>query len=301
MTDMAASVLARLKMRANERGIIFQRCLQLFLQEEFMRRLEQSKYGENFILKGGLLIYSITEFESRITKDMDFLLRNVPNTADCVKEIVSEIIATPTQNDFVSFEIRSICPIAIAKQYPGVGVVLVGRIKNTKTPFGIDFGFGDIVFPKPEKRKIPTQLAGFNAPEVNAYTLETTVAEKLDAILNLMDASSRMKDYYDINYLSHKFDFEGANLVEALRRTFENRGHNFTLTEFEDLLCFDSNKKILARWEHFRSRECIQSDDLGLVLNSIKAFLYEPFVAAVEGKTFVSHWSAANNKWICVD
>ena len=100
---------------------------------------------------------------------------------------------------------------------------MVARIKNTRTPFGIDFGIGDVIVPKQEKRKIPTQLEGFDAPVVNTYSLETTIAEKLDAILNLMEFSSRMKDYYDIYYLANKFDFDGAVLTEALRKTFVNR------------------------------------------------------------------------------
>ena len=89
------------------------------------------------------------------------------------------------------------------------------HFKNTKTPFSIDFGVGDVIVPRQEKRKIPTQLEDFTAPTVNTYSLETTIAEKLDAILSLMEFSSRMKDYYDIYYLANKFDFDGATLAEA--------------------------------------------------------------------------------------
>ena len=74
MPDVAASVLARLKNKANESGRTYQLCLQLFCQEEFLRRLEESKYAENLVLKGGLFIYTITDFDSRVTMDIDFLL-----------------------------------------------------------------------------------------------------------------------------------------------------------------------------------------------------------------------------------
>ena len=67
----------------------------------------------------------------------------------------------------------------------------MARIKNTRTPFSIDFGVGDVIVPKQEKRKIPTQLDDFTAPVVNTYSLETTIAEKIDAILSLMEFSSR--------------------------------------------------------------------------------------------------------------
>lgn len=77
MADIAASVLARLKNKSKESGRSYQLCLQLFCQEEFLRRLEKSKYAENLVLKGGLFIYSVTDFDSRVTVDVDFLLRNL--------------------------------------------------------------------------------------------------------------------------------------------------------------------------------------------------------------------------------
>ncbi len=161
---------------------------------------------------------------------------------------MEEIIATETSNDFVTFEIKNIAPIAVAKKYAGIGVSLVAKIKNTKTPFGIDFGVGDVIVPRQEKRKIPTQLDGFEAPTVNTYSLETTVAEKLDAILSLMEFSSRMKDYYDLYYLANNFDFDGATLAEALKKTFENRGHKFTIKQFEQVMSFGSDDAMRKKW-----------------------------------------------------
>lgn len=82
MGDIAASVLAKLKNKAKESGRSYQLCLQLFCQEEFLRKLEKSKYVDNLILKGGLFIYSLTEFESRVTVDVDFLLKQISNTPE---------------------------------------------------------------------------------------------------------------------------------------------------------------------------------------------------------------------------
>ena len=96
MADIAASVLARLKNKAQISGRSYQLCLQLFCQEEFLRRLEKSKYAENLVLKGGLFIYSLTDFDSRVTVDVDFLLRQMPNTPEQLNTVLEEIIATPT-------------------------------------------------------------------------------------------------------------------------------------------------------------------------------------------------------------
>ena len=297
MADMAASVLARLKNKAKESGRSYQLCMQLFCQEEFLRRLEKSEYAENLVLKGGLFIYSLTDFDSRVTVDVDFLLRKIPNTPEQLKTILEKIIAVNTGNDFVTFEIKDIAPIAVAKKYAGIGASIIARIKNTKTPFSIDFGVGDIIVPKQEKRKIPTQLSDFDAPMVNTYSIETTVAEKIDAILSLMEFSSRMKDYYDIYYLANKFDFDGMTLTEALKKTFENRNHNFTIEPFEQMLEFDSDDAMQKKWKAFIKKINIKTDDFETVLKTIKLFLSEPFIAAVENKEFDNQWLSLENKW----
>ena len=298
MADMAASVLARLKNKAAESGRSYQLCLQLFCQEEFLRRLEKSKYAENLVLKGGLFIYSLTDFDSRVTVDVDFLLRKIPNTPEQLKSVLEEIIAIETGNDFVAFEIKDVAPIAVAKKYAGIGASVVARIKNTKTPFSIDFGIGDVIVPKQEKRKIPTQLSDFDAPTVNTYSVETTIAEKIDAILSLMEFSSRMKDYYDIYYIANKFDFDGKVMTEALKKTFANREHSFTVERFEQVIGFADDDAMQKKWKAFVRKIDVKTDDYSTVLNTIKAFLAEPFTAAIEGKDFSKQWIANNGEWM---
>jgi len=298
MADIGASVLARLKNKARESGRSYQLCLQLFCQEEFLRRLEKSKYAENLVLKGGLFIYSVTNFDSRVTVDVDFLLKRIPNTPEQLRILLEEIISCDTGNDFVTFEIKSIAPIAIAKKYAGIGAALIARIKNTRTPFSIDFGVGDVIVPKQEKRGIPTQLADFTAPVVNTYSIETTVAEKLDAILSLMEFSSRMKDYYDIYYFANKFDFDGKTLSEALSKTFANREHRFTFEQFEQVMGFDDDVAMQKKWKAFVRKIDTKTDDYSTVLKTIKIFLTKPFMAAVNEEEFIEKWSATNSEWM---
>ena len=297
MADAAAAVLARLKNKANESGRTYQLCLQLFCQEEFLRRLEKSKYVDNLVLKGGLFIYAITDFDSRVTMDVDFLLWKVPNTPEQLKTVLEEIITVPAGNDFVTYEIKGIAPIAVTKKYAGIGASLVARIKNIRTPLNIDFSVGDIIVPKQEKRKIPTQLEDFTAPMINTYSLETTVAEKIDAILNLMEFSSRMKDYYDIYYLANKFDFDGALLAEAMKKTFANRNHSFTVEQFEQVMAFDGDEAMRKKWKAFCRKTDIKTDDYSTVLKAIRSLLSEPFAAAVEGRNYVKRWSGSENRW----
>ena len=297
MGDRASSVLAKLKNKASETGRSYQLCLQLFCQEEFLRRLEKSKYVDNFILKGGLFIYSLTEFDSRVTVDVDFLLRKIPNTPEQLRKIVEEIIYVDTGNDFVTFEIKDVAPIAVAKKYAGIGVTMQAKIKNTRTPFGIDFGVGDVIVPKQEKRKIPTQLADFEMPVINTYSIETTIAEKIDAILSLMEFSSRMKDYYDIYYLANKFDFDGAVLSDAFRKTFTNREHVFTLEQFEQIMTFDSDDGMQKKWKAFTKKIDVKMDKFSVILETINRFTAEPFAAVIKDTVFQKQWSAIDGCW----
>ena len=286
-----------IKNKAKESGKSYQLCLQLFCQEEFLRRLQKSKYVDNLVLKGGLFIYSLTEFDSRVTVDVDFLLRKIPNTPEQLRNVVEEIIEVNAGNDFVSFEVKEVAPIAVAKKYAGIGVTMIAKIKNTRTPFSIDFGVGDVIVPKQEKRKIPTQLDDFDAPVINTYSIETTVAEKIDAILSLMEFSSRMKDYYDIYYLSHKFDFEGKVLCEALGKTFANREHKFTIEQFEQILTFDKDDGMKKKWKAFIKKIDIEMDEFSVILQSIKEFLCEPYMAVMKGEAFEKQWDANKGKW----
>ena len=123
--------------------------------------------------------------------------------------------------------------------------------------------------------------------------METTIAEKLDAILDLMEFSSRMKDYYDIYYLANKFDFDGATLTKALKKTFrKSMDTPFTIEQFEQVMAFAENDAMQKKWKAFCRKIDTKTDDFNAVLKTIKEFLIEPFTAAVENKEFEGKWSA---------
>lgn len=191
MSDMVASVLAKLKNKSREQNIPLQQVLNLFCQEEFIRRLSKSRYRNNLILKGGFLLYSISGFTTRPTIDADFLLKNYSNNIDSIKALVREVISSSSSYDFISYEIRGLEIINENKVYNGIRVNLTGLIGSTRTPFSIDFGVGDIIIPKAIERTLPVLLPEFERPEVFTYSLESTVAEKLDAIISLMEATGR--------------------------------------------------------------------------------------------------------------
>ena len=158
MADKAASVLAKLRNKAKASGISYQQCLQLFMQEEFLRKLSKSGYKDFLVLKGGLFIYTLTNFESRATIDVDFLLRNFSNSIDDVKELVEKIINTPTGNDYILMTAKGFEEISPQRKYHGISAQIIGQIKNVRIPFNVDIGVGDVIVPQAEQRTINTQL-----------------------------------------------------------------------------------------------------------------------------------------------
>ena len=136
-----------------------------------------------------------------------------------------------------------------------------------------------------------------SVPMANTYSIETVIAEKIDAILSLMELSSRMKDYYDIHYLANKFDFDGTILSRAIRMTFENRSHSFSVEQFEEVMRFDEDAIMQQKWNAFCRKINTKTDDFSTVLKTMSTFLTKPYISAVQNEECSSHWSAFKGKW----
>ena len=297
MADVAASVLAKLKNKAKAAGISYQQCLQLFMQEEFLRKLSKSGYDDTLILKGGLFIYTLTNFESRATIDVDFLLRSVSNSLDEVKALILKILATPTGNDYIEMTAKGFEEISPQRKYHGISTQIIGKIKNVRIPFNVDMGVGDVIVPRAEQRTIHTQLPDFEAPVVMTYSLESTIAEKFDAILQRFELTGRMKDFYDIYYLARTFDFDGAKLQTAITRTLERRGTPYEKHSFKRLLTLAEDVDMQKRWKYFL--KAIKDDRLefSVVIEEIQKFLEPVFDVIVNEDELQGEWESNISRW----
>jgi len=297
MADVAASVLAKLKNKAKASGISYQQCLQLFFQEEFLRKLAASKYADNFVLKGGLFIYTLTNFESRATVDVDFLMRGLNNDLARMDEIIEEILAVPTGNDYVTFKASKAEPIALQRKYHGVSTQITGYIKNVRVPFNVDIGVGDVIVPDAEKRNIQTQLEGFDKPEILTYSLESTIAEKFDAILQRFELTGRMKDFYDIYYLSKTFDFDGLKLQTAIFETLQHRGTPYEKDSFDRVLALADDESMQIKWRHFL--KSLGNPDISFkdVMQGMKTFLEPVWDAILSENEHTKKWCAVTLCW----
>lgn len=298
MPDITASVIAKLKNKAKESGKPLQLYMQLFCQEEFLRRISLSKYADNLILKGGLFIYTLTNFESRATIDVDFLLRQLPSGIDDIKKIVDEVIAIDTGYDFIVFESKSFEQISPQRKYHGVSFQIIGKIKNTRTPFNIDIGVGDVIVPKAEKRKVPVQLSEFTVPEISTYSLESTIAEKFDAILQRLEMTSRMKDFYDIWYLANTFDFDGRKLQEAIEQTLQTRGTVYDKDSLKNIIAFADVDSMQLKWRQFLNRLKLPSLNFSDVLYTIQTFFSPIWLAIIQEDECLKTWYAKELTWL---
>lgn len=297
MADIAASVLAKLKNKAKATGISYQQCLQLFFQEEFLRRLAGSKYAENFILKGGLFIYTLTNFESRATVDVDFLMRGLNNDLARMDEIIAEILSVDTGNDFITFKATKMAPIAVQRKYHGISTQITGYIKNVRVPFNVDIGVGDVIVPNAQRRNIQTQLDGYEKPEILTYSLESTIAEKFDAILQRFELTGRMKDFYDIYYLSRAFDFDGLKLQTAIQETLHNRGTAYEKDSFDRILALAGDADMQTKWRYFLKTLGNPDMPFAEIIVGIQQLLSPVWKAILEEIELIATWHSAEAKW----
>ena len=296
MADKAASVLAKLKNKAKISGISYQQCLQLFMQEEFLRKLSKSGYEDNLILKGGLFIYTLTNFESRATIDVDFLLRGFSNSIEDVKSMIGKIIETSTGNDFVSMTAKGFEEISPQRKYHGISTQIIGQIKNVRVPFNVDIGVGDIIVPKAQERRINTKLPDFEKPVIKTYSLESTIAEKFDAILQRFELTGRMKDFYDIYYLARTFDFEGTKLRAAIFETLRKRETPYDRDSFKRILALSEDEDMQKRWRYFLKNIKDGTLEFAVVIKEMQKFLEPVFDAIVDEEEWKKNWTF-KQKW----
>ncbi|MDP3683467.1 MAG: nucleotidyl transferase AbiEii/AbiGii toxin family protein, partial [Ignavibacteria bacterium] len=200
--NIAASVKERLRNISIQAGKDFQSVLHQYIQERFLFRLSKSIYVDNLILKGALLFVAHDISRSRPTKDIDFLGSSVPNEKDKLVEIIKEILDVSCE-DGLRFDNNDIDSedIVEGEEYHGVHIKFYAYLEHSRERVQIDIGFGDRIIGGPIEIDFPT-LLDFPAPRLKVYSIESSVAEKFEAIVSLQLETSRMKDVYDIHYFA---------------------------------------------------------------------------------------------------
>lgn len=222
-SNSAQAVKDKLRNISNEKNINFNAVLKFYMYDRFIERLSKSKYRDNIVLKGGFYLSSLFGIENRSTIDIDAAIRKAEFTEDNLLKMITEIINVDV-DDNVVFKINETSSIRDEDEYGGLRVTIDFQLENVKDKFHIDMATGDLIYPRPDSYNYKS-LIEKKTYQVWTYTTETVLAEKLETILNKLDTSSRMKDYYDI-YLIYKFKFaelNKENFMMAVKKTFEKR------------------------------------------------------------------------------
>jgi hypothetical protein len=297
--DIAASVRVRLLNLARQHQIDFNRALLIYFQQCFINRLTRSKYKEKFILKGGLLFYGIEPLVARPTKDIDLLGRKILNQPAVIEATIREI-ASIKVSDGVNFFSRSIYSETIVARgpYSGVRVFIPAELSKAKQNLQIDVGFGDKIIPGPVQFDYPV-LLGNEKIQVYAYSWNSTIAEKFEAIVSFSDLSSRMKDYYDIYYLKKRFNLNGAELTRALAETFGRRNTDITGADYIFSKQFAQNQEMQKQWQAFLHKNGLDERvDFPTVLAQLNRFLKPVISAVVKQESFEKRWDFSAQQWL---
>ncbi|MDD4092559.1 MAG: nucleotidyl transferase AbiEii/AbiGii toxin family protein [Smithellaceae bacterium] len=289
--NIASSVKNRLLAAAREGRKPFQSLLTHYALERFLFRLSRSPLKEKFILKGGLLLAGMGLSMARTTRDIDFL-GLFPGNSDAVGASIRDIGNVHLDDGLVyKFDNLSIEAMSDDQEYPGIRLKFEAWLGKAKIPMQIDVGFGDAMVPAALDMTYPT-LLDMEPPVVKAYSVETIVAEKFEASLDLAELNSRMKDFYDIWILNHEYPFQGAVLQESITATctrrstpLSSRGLVFS-KEFADR----SDKQ--AQWTTFLRKTQITGipEDFPVIMEGMRKFLHPVAEASEKQMGFEKEW-----------
>ena len=298
--NISASIRQRLLNISKEKKEDFGLVLTRYALERFLYRLGKSSYKKSFILKGALLFWVWGENSYRPTRDADFLAHG-DDSLDHLKKVIQEMCTIEVSDDGMFYLANTVQVLRLkeGEEYQGARVTFVGKLTEAKIAMQIDIGFGDVVTPKPKEITYPTLLK-IEPPTLKAYPQETVISEKLQAMVMLGIANSRMKDFYDIWLMSNQFAFDGALLSEAIQKTFERRKTEipkklpFALTaEFYDTPIKQS------QWSAFIQKNKLVPDGsikFSETINQIKRFLMPLLESLTQEKEFKKKW-VPNKGW----
>jgi len=297
--NIPASIRQKLLNLAQERNEDFGLILTKYGLERILFRLSKSKYRDTFILKGALLFELWTKERHRPTRDADFLASG-DNSPERFVQIFQELCAFEFPDDALRFDAKSVKAERIKEDadYEGVRVIFTAFLEKAQIPIQIDIAFGDTVTPGPLETNYPT-LLDLPGPHLLAYPPETVVSEKLEAMVKLGIANSRMKDFHDLLSLSKTFTLDGQTLADAIRATFKQRGTKVPLGGVPLAFTpeFYEDKDKVKQWNAFcnKNKSYVAQTELKVIVDDLATFLVPVIISVQLARAFPSTWTPANH------
>lgn len=280
-SDKLKSIISK---KSNGNSTIAAQLYQMFFFERILDRISRSKYKDNFILKGGLLLSSIIGENMRTTKDMDATLKSISLEKENILSIMSEILNIDVK-DNVSFEIVDIKDIREEDEYGGFKVNIIGKLERLRVNMFVELTTGDKITPKEIEFNYNCIFDKTQIP-IFAYTLETVVSEKFETIISRNITTTRLKDFYDLGILlsdkTKKYDEE--ILIEAIKNTFKKRETNLDINEIKKTLeLVKTDTKLRNFWISYQEKyswaSIITYDLIMMELDKLVSLLEKELVA----------------------
>ena len=239
---------------SKETGIEAHVLIRKFIMERFLERTSLSKYRDQFVLKGGLLVSAFVGMEVRATMDIDTTIKGLPVTEDDMTRIIGEICDVKL-DDNITFKIMSVSDIMDDAEYSGLRFAMEAYLDGSVTPLKIDVSTGDAITPREilysyklmfEERSI----------SIMTYPIETVLAEKLETLIARSVTNTRMRDFYDIHVLlnsEQKIDYE--TLQKALSATSVQRESSELMKEAESVLVALKDSSLMQNlWKNYQCK-----------------------------------------------
>ncbi|MGM0367325.1 MAG: nucleotidyl transferase AbiEii/AbiGii toxin family protein [Actinomycetota bacterium] len=294
-----ASIRAKLANISRIEGIDFDALLLRYFQERFLYRIAISEFSKHFILKGGLLLIYFQIPGIRPTKDIDFLVRQLNNSQTELEDIFRKI-ANLHFDDGVNFKPLTVCSERIKEDtdYEGIRIKIEATLSQARKRLQMDIGFGDVVIPKAKKIRFPTLLEQL-PPKIKAYSVESIISEKFEAMVKLAMANSRMKDFYDVFTLSAGCNFQSHRLKIAIKSTFNRRKTPIPENPLIFRVEFHDDGERHKQWAAFlrKSRLNNTESNFSQIMKRITDFL-KPIIISIINKTEIEKtWDPLLRCW----
>ena len=210
--------------------------LQMCLFEGILEKLSKSKYSENFILKGGLLISSLIGVDMRSTMDMDTTLRGIPLNEVSITKILNEILAIEIDAD-IEYKLIKLSPIRYEDVYEDFCASISCIFGKINATLNIDITTGDVITPREMNYSYSKILEEGTIP-IMTYTIETILAEKFETISSRNITTTRARDFYDLYmiYSIYKDKIDKDILRKAIERTSKYRGSFETALQYKEIV-----------------------------------------------------------------
>lgn len=296
-----ASIQAKLKNHRANTGEDMALVLLRYVIERFLYRLSLSPHRERFVLRGAALFSVWVPGGHRPTGDLD-MLGIGDSAAETLKQQFLEICAVPVEEDGLVFlpETLLVEERSEGRVYQGLHIEIVARLGTALPRLEVDLSFGEAITPGPEEIELPT-LLGLPRPRLRAYPQETVIAEKTEALVKLGMGNTRLKDFFDLWYLSNAFSFDGPTLAAALNATFTRRGTEFPENGLPLALTdeFASDPTKQRQWAAFRKKitDGTAPTNLDALLIPLRSFLLPLLGALSEEREFAAKWPPGGS-WI---